>query len=129
MEYEKDWLARSPDTYKENYAKNMKFLEQELYQAFNPVELFEEVNEATQNEYHALKRFAKTNCSSAPHLLSYVLDVVEEGIDDDCAIIGGYAFFMLMTKVPGERLSYWDFRDLEQSERDDIRQAFKQALM
>lgn len=42
---------------------------------------------------------------------------------------GGYVAFILMTKVPGEALNYEKFWAKDQKTREDIRRAFKAALM
>ena len=41
---------------------------------------------------------------------------------------GGYAVFILMTKIPGEQLNYDTFWGKDEEEREAIRRAFKVAL-
>ncbi|KAI0569151.1 hypothetical protein TUN199_11858 [Pyrenophora tritici-repentis] len=49
--------------------------------------------------------------------------------DHPLGIVGGYYVVILMKKVPGVRLSRHYLSELSPTERDEIREAFKIALM
>lgn len=48
---------------------------------------------------------------------------------DERAMVGGYCWCMVMTKVPGKRLSISDLKKMSLEERDEVRKALKEALM
>jgi hypothetical protein len=96
-----------------------------LYAALNPVQI---PNSATLSEFRALTWLAEVQSAHTPHYLSYAYLPVEEGIDE-WGMVGGYMIFIVMTKVPGRRLSRSEFWSLSLSKRDEIRAAFKEALM
>lgn len=85
-------------------------------------------NEATTNEINALGKFNECNCANAPHLLGAVQDVIRPRVDDE-AMIHGYVAFILMTKVPGEHIDQKKYWALSVAERDEIRAAFREALL
>lgn len=79
-------------------------------------------------ELLALRRSAESYCQSAPHLLDFIEADVQPGMHNE-EMLGGYAIYTLMTKVPGSTLSYDSFCKKSRFERDEIRRAFKDALM
>lgn len=85
-------------------------------------------NEATMQELKALTHFHREGCDSTPHLLDFVGDFIEEGVDEQ-EMVDGYAVFILMAKVPGERLDYHKYWNRSETQRDEIRAAFKEALL
>jgi hypothetical protein len=95
------------------------------YIATNPVEL---PHQYTFDEIKGLRKFEKTQCAYTPHLLQVVGDWLPAGVDKE-AMEGGFAVFMLMTKVPGEPLTYEMMNGKTTAERDEIRAAFKTAMM
>lgn len=76
----------------------------------------------SSRELKVLKGFTKTNCTSAPTLLSYE----QKKQAADMWIPGGYILYMLMPKLLGTPLGSM-FWELDRGERDDIRQSFKEA--
>ena len=95
------------------------------YMATNAVE---KAHQYTLNEIQALRKLAAGQCAHTPHLLDVVGDWQPHGVDDQ-GMNGGFAIFILMTKVPGEAITYETMREKTVEERDDIRAAFKTALM
>jgi hypothetical protein len=86
------------------------------------------VNRDTLNEITALDRLGEMECEHAPALLDTIISQLQAGIYED-AITGGYVVFILMTKLPGKCLSHCNFWDMSLQERDEIRGAFKEALL
>lgn len=85
-------------------------------------------HEFTKQEIEALWHLRRENCGSTPQLLNTIGDFPAPGVDEQ-EMVDGYAVFILMTKVPGEPLTYDKYWKLLESERDEIRAAFKEALM
>ncbi|KAF2785889.1 hypothetical protein K505DRAFT_261098 [Melanomma pulvis-pyrius CBS 109.77] len=87
-------------------------------------------NKATLDEIKALTHLRREGCKSTPHLLGHVANPMEEeeGIDEQ-KMAEGYAVFILMTKLPGERIDYHKYWKLSKTQRDEIRAAFKEALL
>ncbi|CAE7218915.1 hypothetical protein PTTW11_11104 [Pyrenophora teres f. teres] len=83
---------------------------------------------STIKEMKALTIFRNENCWSAPHLISYWEGSVPEGVDKH-AIAGGYMKIMFMNKLPGDTLDRETFLEKTEETREDIRRAFKAALM
>ncbi|KAF2853488.1 hypothetical protein T440DRAFT_444385 [Plenodomus tracheiphilus IPT5] len=92
--------------------------------ATNPAD---RLHEYTENEIRALRRLTEVKCAYAPRLLDSAMDNVLEEVDEQ-AMPGGYAVFMLMTKVPGEALDWKTFWSLDQDAREEVRCAFKVAM-
>lgn len=82
----------------------------------------------TVQEIIALRQFADLMCHSAPHFLELSESTVQPEMHVD-GIIGGYFVAILMTQVPGGALRYDSFCKMQKIERDEIRDAFKEALM
>jgi hypothetical protein len=82
----------------------------------------------TRQEIKALQHFRPENCGSTPHLLDFTGDFVDAGTDKK-GMVDGYAIFIFITKVPGERLTYDKYWKLSLAERDEIRVAFKEAIL
>jgi len=82
----------------------------------------------TFQEIRALQHLKKTNCKHTPHLLDIDGAFVDASIDE-VAMVGGYSMFILMTKLPGERIEYDMFWSKALEEREKTRAAFKTAMM
>lgn len=80
------------------------------------------------NEVLALDQLAARQCHSAPWLLE--VSVLPLGRSDhDLGIAGGHCVFILMFKVAGRRLTYNYLHGLSPTERQEIRDAFRLALL
>jgi hypothetical protein len=86
-----------------------------------------EPNQMTLDELDALQRFREHKCKSAPWLLDIAESPVQPGTHEN-EIVGGYMIWILMTKLPGERITYSTFCGKSLSERQEIRDAFRDAL-
>lgn len=82
----------------------------------------------TIDERDALDHFGVSECKNTPHLLGYSAEYISEGLDPN-AMPKGYTAFILMTKAPGEALDYEMFWEKDEKTRENIRRAFKAALM
>ena len=82
----------------------------------------------TTEEMEALEIFGKAKCSSVPHLIEYWEGIVQAGVDN-LAIPGGYMKIMFMNKLPEESLDREKLRNKTEEMRENIRRAFKVALM
>jgi hypothetical protein len=96
-----------------------------LHSCTHPTELF---YQNTVNEIAALEHLDVLRCEHVPALLDVLVNAVPRGIHED-AIEGGYLVCILMTKLPGKAISQCNFWDLSLQERDEIRSAFKEALL
>ncbi|KAJ9193123.1 hypothetical protein DTO021D3_3847 [Paecilomyces variotii] len=76
-----------------------------------------------RSEYNALKLFTEKACPSTPKLLASKVDT--QGPQD--LVPGGFIVYLLMEKLPCCRLEDEVFWNLDESERADIRQKFKEA--
>ncbi|KAF2277877.1 uncharacterized protein EI97DRAFT_465993 [Westerdykella ornata] len=103
--------------------ENLELARYWLHATTNPVEI---PNQSGINEVRALRYLSQKNCPYTPHYLGYSCLTLEEGVDHE-GIVGGYAFFIIMTKVPGQPLLSV-FLNLSASEREEVRQAFKEAI-
>ncbi|KAI8933625.1 hypothetical protein NX059_009350 [Plenodomus lindquistii] len=86
------------------------------------------LHEDTKIEINALKHLTDLNSAHAPHLLDVAVNDVRDDVDDK-AMPGGYAVFMLMTKLPGEALSKETFWNMDEETREDVRHSFKDAMI
>ncbi|KAF2751529.1 hypothetical protein M011DRAFT_473989 [Sporormia fimetaria CBS 119925] len=84
-------------------------------------------NASTQREMRALTYFALHHCPYTPRLWAIASDDVDESVDE-WGMVGGYALFMLMPKLPGRTLTRESFWALPVEKREEIRQAFSEAL-
>jgi hypothetical protein len=82
----------------------------------------------TIDETRALRYLCETKCAYTPHLLQVTAEVGAEWVDEK-AMGDGYVVFILMTKVPGERMDYDMFWSKVEGKREEIRRAFKTALL
>lgn len=74
-------------------------------------------------ELLAFKSFAKQSCPAVPRLLGY-----QEGKQaDDGKVPGGFTATIVWEKVPGFPLSRTFFWDLDEKQRESIRQEFQRA--
>ena len=105
--------------------KNLAYTKKLISEATLPVD---NPNEHTLNEIKALEHFRNTGCVHAPQLIDCMGVQLPLGIDPQI-MVGGYARFILMTKLPGSHLRWEDFWEKTEAEREEIRQAFKVALM
>ena len=110
---------------KEFVEKDLAYTKKLISKATLPVD---NPNEHTLNEIKALEQFRNTGCVHAPQLIDCMGVQLPLGIDPQI-MVGGYAIFILMTKLPGSHLRWEDFWEKTEAEREEIRQAFKVALM
>jgi hypothetical protein len=96
-----------------------------VYSAKNAVT---EPNQETISESKALDHLHKKRFPYSPWLIGVHSWVNEQGTDER-AIVGGYCWFIVMTKVPGKQLSILDLKKMSLSERDEVRKALKEAVM
>jgi len=82
----------------------------------------------TIHEVRALRYFGKHKCTRAPHLLGLAVTDVVPCVDEQ-GMVGGYALYMLMTKIPGRRVDHEMFWGKSEAERETIRRSFKEALL
>lgn len=104
---------------------NLAYTKELIAKATRPVDV---PNRHTSNEIRALRYFRKVGFMHAPQLIDSMSVQLPPGIDPQI-MVGGYARFMLMTKLPGSRLEWEVFWRKTEAEREEIRQAFKVALM
>lgn len=83
----------------------------------------------TKMEVTALKRLTRMKCSYTPKLLS----ILRQEQDSTMWVPGGWLIFILMEKVPGVPLdNLWNSTKerpaMTRSQRDEVREAFKEAL-
>jgi hypothetical protein len=106
--------------------EDLDYARQALHSATHPSPV---PNKASLKEVEALRLLGEAkNCAYTPQLLTYAGYNVKEDIDSQ-GIVDGYMLFMLMTKVPGQPISSDYYWALPISKREEIRQAFKTALM
>ena len=74
-----------------------------------------------RTELEGLKMLTQHQCTSAPRLVNYL----QREQDETMWIPGGYLFFILMTKCPGEPIECFHLEPL--TKRNEIRQAFEDA--
>jgi hypothetical protein len=110
---------------KEFVEENLAYTNKLISEATLPAEI---PNLHTLNEIKALEHSRNTGCVHAPQLIDSMGVQLPTGIDPQI-MIGGYARFILMTKLPGSRLQWEDFWRKTEAARGEIRQAFKVALM
>jgi len=67
-------------------------------------------------------------CKYAPELLDFASATLQSGTHDE-EVPGGFLVYTLMTKLPGKRLTASNFWERSREERDEIRAAFKEALL
>jgi hypothetical protein len=87
-----------------------------------------EPNDDTVREVIALRRLTDAQCRSAPHLLRFIETGVPHGLHE-YGIVGGYVVMTLMTKMPGAALPYSTFCKMSREQRDEVREAFRSALL
>ena len=85
-------------------------------------------NPDSVREAKALRHFLDIRCQSAPCLLKVTQTEVRANLHSE-SMMGGYLIVMLMTKVPGSALEHDTFCKMSRPQRDEIRQAFRRALM
>jgi len=87
-------------------------------------------NEDTINEINALDLLRKAQCPYTPWIIGIQSTVLEPEADepelDNQAIVGGFCWFIVMTKVPGEPLSK-TFTQMPKAKRDQVHKAFNKA--
>ncbi|KAJ4366342.1 hypothetical protein N0V83_007978 [Neocucurbitaria cava] len=85
-------------------------------------------NEDTVQEIVALQRSLDLQCQNAPQFLDFAESAVQPGMHRE-GIFRGYCVVTLMTKVPGFRVPYTTFCGWSPAQRDEMREAFKKALL
>jgi hypothetical protein len=88
----------------------------------------EDANQDTQDEAAALERLGIMKCKYAPWLLDFASDTLQAGTHEE-EIAGGFIVYTLMTKMPGKRLTCENFWGRSLKDREEIRAAFKKALL
>jgi hypothetical protein len=88
----------------------------------------EDANQDTHDEAAALERLGIMQCKHAPRLLDFASDTLQPGTHEE-EIAGGFIVYTLMTKMPGKRLTYENFWSRPLKHREEIRAAFKEALL
>ncbi|KAF2868630.1 hypothetical protein BDV95DRAFT_596962 [Massariosphaeria phaeospora] len=121
QEYEQS-MKRYPETAAEDQSE-IDFCRYLIHAATNPTN---KPNRQTLDEIAALERLGSKTCEHAPWLYEVWWGTVQPDIHE--GIVGGYMALILMKKVPGKRLSYYEYWKLSLAQRDEIRQAFKKAL-
>ncbi|KAF2751217.1 hypothetical protein M011DRAFT_483173 [Sporormia fimetaria CBS 119925] len=121
----KDIATKQPTN--QHVSENISYYEEQISLAKSPVGP-NDINLATVAEEEALSYFKKHGCASTPHLLLSDCFKVDKSIDD-LAMEGGYAAFMIMTKIPGNTMRTREFWALARHKRDTVRAAFKTALI
>ena len=99
-----------------------------LWDIQNATEPAEEAHKHTTDEIAALRHLRKVGCCYTPWFIDYGTDKVEPGMDRH-GMVGGYVYYIVMTKVPGKKITAAWLASLPKKKRDEIRQAFKEALM
>jgi hypothetical protein len=118
-----DKVKRYPDS--EPIASGLEDAHELLYLAQHPTF---HPNMASKNEVHALRYFGKMGCPSTPHFWAWQHSTVTRETDD----IGmGWRVYYLHPDVESARSRldpevYWTY---PRPKRDEIRAAFKEALM
>ncbi|KAF3002450.1 hypothetical protein E8E13_004785 [Curvularia kusanoi] len=127
-----DWRRQTQDGLQTARGDLKELLERELENtnkiismATLPVSL---PNEHTVDEIKTLDRFRSTGCVHTPQLINVICINSLSGIYQE-SMAGGYTKFIFMTKLPGKRLEWDTFWGKTKEERDEIRLAFKVALM
>ncbi|KAG9205501.1 hypothetical protein G6514_008143 [Epicoccum nigrum] len=110
---------------KEFVEENLAYTNKLISEATLPAEI---PNVHTLNEIKALEHSRNTGCVHAPQLIDSMGVQLPPGIDPQI-VVGGYARFILMTKLPGSCLQWEDFWGKTEAAREEIRQAFKVALI
>jgi hypothetical protein len=87
-----------------------------------------EPNDDTVQEVNALTRFSHLQCGSALQLFDFAEGTIQCKMHEN-AIMGGYIVMILMSKVPGSALKYDTFYRMSLSQRTEVREAFRHALM
>jgi hypothetical protein len=88
----------------------------------------EDANQDTHDEAAALERLGIMQCKHAPRLLDFASDTLQAGTHE-AEIAGGFIVYTLMTKMPGQRLTYENFWSRPLKHREEICAAFKEALL
>lgn len=119
------WGGSAGPEWEQKLNEELGYVKSEIHMATTPVEV---PNDFTINEINALGRFRNSNSLHTPHLIDSMITQLPPGVDER-GMIGGFAAFILMTKVPGERIAYESFWSRDKEEREEIRRAFKEALL
>tara|TARA_R110002003_G_scaffold279_16_gene18139 strand:+ start:8213 stop:8542 length:330 start_codon:yes stop_codon:yes gene_type:complete len=88
----------------------------------------EDANQDTHDEAAALERLGIMQCKHAPRLPHFASDTLQPGTHEE-EIAGGFIVYTLMTKMPGKRLTCENFWSRPLKDREEIRAAFKEALL
>ncbi|KAL3462100.1 hypothetical protein BJX64DRAFT_288641 [Aspergillus heterothallicus] len=80
-------------------------------------------NGTTQEELDAVRLLSENHCTAAPRIRTQ-----ETKVQDDSGIVpGGFLFYVLQDRAPGVQLSDELFWSYDRQERDQIREAYKEA--
>ncbi|KAI8933624.1 hypothetical protein NX059_009349 [Plenodomus lindquistii] len=94
--------------------------------AFEPTT---EPHKYTIEEIKSLEILQENQYTSSPHLIDSYAEFTRKGVDNERAMPKGYTIFILMTKVPGEQLDHNKFWAKDKESRNEIRRAFKDAII
>jgi hypothetical protein len=120
-----EMLDEVPPEFKHYTEENLRYAKQKLNAATHPVH---DPNSATLDEINALERFRDSDCLHTPHLVVAETQRLAPELDK-LSIPGGFLTWTIMTYVPGVRLVSTEFWEKPEWQREQIRQAFKIALM
>lgn len=85
-----------------------------------------ELSYETRRELSILEQLTKAGCPHTPALLGYI----QEKQGKDGCLPDGYAFYMLMTKLPGEPPLWFRNKDIfTRQRRDQLREDFTAAYL
>ncbi|KAL8651993.1 MAG: hypothetical protein Q9210_002945 [Variospora velana] len=93
------------------------------------------LNAFTTQEIGMLERLTAERCSVTPTLLAVKVGTQDEslfsgpGFNTPWFMPGGYIVYILMAKIPAQPLDINSFWSFTKDERDEVRSAFKKALM
>lgn len=111
--------------WEQKFTKQLAYVKNLVHMATTPTET---LNDATVYEIIALDHFRQTNSVHTPRLIDTMITQLPPNVDEQ-GMTGGYAAFIVMNKVPGRRLKLEEFWDMNMEQRNELRQAFKEALL
>ncbi|KAH7086529.1 hypothetical protein FB567DRAFT_444307 [Paraphoma chrysanthemicola] len=119
-------LAEESDPKRRRFLlRELEIGERMLYNATHPITT---PNGDTLKEVQALQKFHDTQCATTPHSLDVVGDWQPPGVDR-LGMPWGFSIFIVMTKVPGERVTSELLKNMTLDERNEVRASFKKAIM
>ena len=86
----------------------------------------EALPDAEISEERAMLALTKSGCESVPQLLNWKRETQD---DKSGPVPGGYLVYLVLQNLPGVRLSCEDYWNFSGAQRQEIREAFKEAYM